>query len=125
MRRHAFGLLAALWAAAAHAQTALGPPTASPAPAQTPFVPQAPPPAGTRPPAPPGLRGFDPLTAEVRRVDNNWILFADGAVLKEFGGREADARAALAVIRNLKLNQYGTVGAPPVMEYWLTDGHAP
>ena len=126
MRRHAFALFAAaVWGAAAHAQPVLGPPTQTAVPAQLPFVPPAPPLPGARPPAPLGLRSFDCLTTEVKRVDNRWILFAEGTVLKDFGPREADARAALAIIRELKLNQYGAIGVPPVMEYWLVDGHAP
>jgi hypothetical protein len=47
-------------------------------------------------------------------------------VLKDFGYRQEEARQALRVIRDLHLNQYGTVGSPaPVMEYWLSDGGAP
>src|SRR5262249_47073456 len=76
-------------------------------------------------PAAPQLRTFDPLSTEIKRVDNRWVLLADGAVLKEFSAREADAREALAIIRALKLNLHGTIGTPPVMEYWLADGHAP
>jgi hypothetical protein len=53
-------------------------------------------------------------------------MTAGGVALKDFGPREAEARQALRLIRDLHLTQYGTVGGPePVMEYWLSDGHAP
>ena len=44
---------------------------------------------------------------------------ADGVVLKEFGRRESEARQALRLGGGLRLTQHGTVGEPPVMEYWL------
>jgi hypothetical protein len=129
MRRFASGLLATiLCAGAARGQLPGGPVLAGPTPAppvtQAPFVPPAAQPR-TSLPASTGLRAFDYRTTEVKHVDNRWVLLADGAVLKEFGSREADAREALVLIRGLKLNQHGTVGTPPVMEYWLADGHAP
>jgi hypothetical protein len=130
MRRLAFGLLAApCLFGTAHGQLPGGPVIAGPPPVppitQAPFVPPAPAQPRSNVPATPSLRTFDCLTTEIKYADNRWVLFADGAVLKEFGPREADARAALAIIRTLKLNQHGTIGTPPVMEYWLTDGHAP
>jgi hypothetical protein len=130
MRRHAFGLLAAAClVGTAHGQLPGGPVLAGPPPVppstQAPFVPSGSAQLRTSVPATPHLRTFDCLSTEIKRVDNRWVLLADGAVLKEFGPREADAREALAIIRALKLNQHGTIGTPPVMEYWLTDGHAP
>jgi hypothetical protein len=129
MRRLVFGLLAAALAAgSAHGQLPGGPVRAGPPEAppmtQAPFVP-APATAHATAPAAPGLRTFDPLSTDVKRVDGRWVLLVDGAVLKDFGPREADAREALAIIRGLRLNQHGTIGTPPVMEYWLVDGHAP
>ena len=45
--------------------------------------------------------------------------------LKEFGRRESDARLALRLIRELRLNQHGIIGSPtPSLEYWLSDGLA-
>ena len=130
MRRLAFGLLtAACVAGTANGQLPGGPVLAGPPPVppitQAPFVPPGPAQPRANVPAAPGLRTFDCLATEIKRVDNRWVLLADGAVLKEFGPREADAREALAIIRALKLNQHGTIGTPPVMEYWLADGHAP
>ena len=50
----------------------------------------------------------------------------EAATLKDFGRREADARQALRLIRELRLNQHGTIGDPrPSLEYWLTDGRPP
>jgi hypothetical protein len=79
------------------------------------------------PAAPPEtLRTFDYRRAEVEWADDRWRLTAGGVVLKEFGRNEAEARQALALLRELRLTQLGTVGTPlPIMEYWLADGHAP
>jgi len=77
------------------------------------------------PPAP-VIHQFDPKHVEVRRVENHWVLAADNMMLRDFGVREADAREALRIIHALHLNQLGTIGSPlPVMEFWLSDGHAP
>ena len=49
-----------------------------------------------------------------------------GASAPPNGRHETEAREALRLLRELRLNQRGTVGSPrPVMEYWLTDGRAP
>lgn len=101
--------------------------------AQTPGNPprsQAPPvPSAAQPPAlirPENLVSFDYQQAELRWIDQRWQLLAGGVWLKDFGRREADARAALRIIQSLRLTQRGTVGKPlPVMEYWLADGQAP
>ena len=122
MRPHVVGLFAfALWVGAAQAQS----PGRSMSP-QSPQPPYVPPTKTVRQslPATPTLRTFDCLTTEINRGNNHWAILADGAVLKEFN-TEADARTALGIIRELKLNQYGVIGSPPIMEYWLVDGHAP
>jgi hypothetical protein len=68
---------------------------------------------------------FDPGAAEVSWADHRWQLTAGGVWLKDFR-REGDAREAVRIIRELGLNQRGTVGTPrPVMEYWLAGGQAP
>jgi len=86
-------------------------------------------PDGTHPPMkglrPESLVTFDYRQAELRWSDQHWQLIAGDVWLKDFGRREADARAALRTIRNLHLTQRGTVGTPPVMEYWLADAAAP
>jgi hypothetical protein len=72
------------------------------------------------------LQSFDYRQAELRWQDRRWQLVAGGIVLKDFGHRERDAHEALRVLRQLHVNQRGSVGSPyPVMEYWLADGHAP
>jgi hypothetical protein len=72
------------------------------------------------------LRNFNPLTLQLTWSFHRWQLVADGELLKDFGTHEQEARHALRLIRELGLNQYGTVGAPlPVMEYWLIDGQTP
>ncbi len=77
-------------------------------------------------PAAENLITFDPRTVELHWVDNRWHLHAGGIFLKDFGRREADAREALRLVRDLQLTQLGSVGTPqPVMEYWLANGQAP
>ena len=50
----------------------------------------------------------------------------DGATLKDFGRNETEARQALRLIRDLRLNQHGVIGGPaPSLEYWLSDGKPP
>jgi hypothetical protein len=76
--------------------------------------------------APEHLTTFDALGVNLSWSDHGWELVNGDKVLKDFGRRESDAREALRVIRDLHLTQYGTVGTPyPVMEYWLSEGHAP
>lgn len=127
MRRNALGLLAAvLWGGWAGAQPPAGQPVLGhPLPAaQAPFVQAGVPGAAAARPS--ELRPFDCNKTELRRAGDRWVILADGALLKDFGPREAEAREALQIIRGLQLTEYGTVGGPaPVMEYWLTAGHAP
>lgn len=83
-------------------------------------------PTGLEQRAPGRLTAFDPRQAELRQIHGRWVILANGLALKDFALREADARAALKVIRALKLTHHGTIGTPePVMEYWLSEGHAP
>jgi hypothetical protein len=111
---------------------------AAPAPPVTPAVPPspgAPPAAPPNPPATPAapaaptpehLVAFDGLTTDLKWTGRAWQLTSGDVVLKDFGRREVEARQALRLVRELGLNQYGTVGGPnPVLEYWLTDGKAP
>jgi hypothetical protein len=77
-------------------------------------------------PAMPEPARFDPRQAELRLVDQHWQLQAGKVMLKDFGAAEAAAHEAVELIRDLRLTQHGSIGAPvPVMEYWLSDGHAP
>ncbi len=84
------------------------------------------PPAAEAAAAPEALLSFDTSQADVQWQNGRWQLVAGGVVLKDFGRQEADARQALRLVQDLRLNQVGTVGKPrPVMEYWLADGQAP
>jgi hypothetical protein len=75
---------------------------------------------------PSALLHFDSRLADVQSSDGRWFLVASGARIKDLGSSEADAREALRLIRDLGLNEYGTVGRPcPILEYWLCDGRAP
>jgi hypothetical protein len=72
------------------------------------------------------LTALDPDQAELRWVNGRWQLFTDGALLKDFGLRRAEAWEALGLIRSLHLTEHGTVGSPEtIIEYWLTGGKAP
>jgi hypothetical protein len=76
--------------------------------------------------SPQAPRTFDVRQTELRRVGGNWVILAEGTLLKDFGPSELDAREALRILRALKANQHATIGTPrPVMEYWLSDGRAP
>lgn len=69
---------------------------------------------------------FETSHADVRLANGRWLLMADDRIIKDLGPNENDARDALQLVRNFQLNQYGVIGTPrPVLEYWLTDGHAP
>lgn len=74
----------------------------------------------------PGLTSFHPQELELRRLGDRWQLRAGTALVKDLGGSEADAREALRLLRELRLNQHGTIGTPePVIEFWLCAGQAP
>jgi len=84
---------------------------------------------GFVPPLPPrgeSLTKFDGNQVELRRTGDRWQLWYAGAVLKDVGANERDAREAVNLIRQLRFNQRGVIGRQaPVLEYWLTDGAAP
>lgn len=84
---------------------------------------------GFVPPQPPHAEAptkFDAGQVELRRTGERWQLWYAGALLKDLGVNDGEAREALALIRQLRFNQRGVIGKrAPVMEYWLTDGAAP
>jgi hypothetical protein len=83
-------------------------------------------PASGQQPLVENLISFDPMRVEVAWQEGEWKLLDRQRVLKTFGKRQEEAREALRLIRDLRLNQFGTVGAPvPMMEYWLCSGAAP
>jgi hypothetical protein len=93
--------------------------------AQTPSSGAAPP-TRESPQTLPAIRRFDPLNLQLRCSLGRWCLYDGDRPLKEFGPVESEARQALRLIRDLKLNEYGLIGSPrPVMEYWLSEGKAP
>jgi hypothetical protein len=72
------------------------------------------------------LTSFDPAAVQLQWRDHRWVILVGDVVLKDFGRREAEARQALRLIRDLGLTQRGTAGRPaPVMEYWLAAGRSP
>jgi hypothetical protein len=74
----------------------------------------------------PKLLSFDYRALVLDWEEGHWKLRSGNTLIKDFERNEAVARTAMRVIRDLQLNQYGTIGTPrPVIEYWLSDGHAP
>src|SRR5262245_23990729 len=72
------------------------------------------------------LHAFDPRNVQLRWNNRRWQLTHGVEVLKDFGSGEQEARQALRLVHDLRLNQHGIVGAPrPVMEYWLVAGKPP
>jgi len=72
------------------------------------------------------LVSFSISESEIRKAGGHWELWSGSLKIKDLGKRESDAREVLRLIRAFKLNQRGTIGQPvPVMEYWLSAGHAP
>ena len=99
-----------------------------PAPGATPPAAPAPAAVPARTPAPPPerLTAFDTDHAFVDWSFQGWKVSADGATVKDFGRSESEARQALRLIRDLRLNQHGVIGGPaPTLEYWLSDGRPP
>jgi hypothetical protein len=104
----------------------LAPAPAPTAPAATAPALAAPAPAPAQPaPLTEHLQAVRPDDVRLSWSSRHWQLTQDGQVLKDFGPREQDARRALRLVQQLHLDQYGTVGSPPVMEYWLSSGAAP
>jgi hypothetical protein len=83
-------------------------------------------PVAEPPPLTESLTSFQPSLCRIEWSNQRWQLVAGRVVLKDFGRREREAREALQLIRELNLNQHGTIGQPaPVVEYWLSNGLAP
>ncbi len=86
-------------------------------------------PLSASPPPAAAAERLTPFDNELARVDwssEGWRVVAGSVVLKDFGRRESEARQALRLIRELRINQHGIIGAPtPALEYWLSDGLPP
>jgi hypothetical protein len=68
---------------------------------------------------------LDPGQARVERSGNRWSLVTGSSIMRNFDD-EAEARAALRIIKHYGLNRHCYVGRPdPSMEYFLVDGAAP
>ncbi len=69
---------------------------------------------------------FDYRDVNLRHVNGRWVMYAGTRPLKDLGTTESEAREAVRLVTELRLNQHGTIGRPrPVIEYWLSDGQAP
>jgi hypothetical protein len=102
-------------------------PASSPLSSPTPPAPPAPTPEAAKPAAvQEKLTSFDNMGVLLNWSGKAWQLTAQGKVIKDFGRSEVEARQALRLIHELRLNQYGAVGGPqPALEYWLSSGQAP
>lgn len=67
---------------------------------------------------------FDPGKVQLTAHNRRWALTHEGKTIKEFGLSERDARQALRLIRQYKLDEVCRIGSGG-MEYWLTAGKAP
>jgi hypothetical protein len=69
---------------------------------------------------------IDLTQVDVRRGETCWQLWSGSKLIKDLGNSEVEAREVVGVIRQLRLNQRGTIGTrEPVIEYWLADGQPP
>jgi cathepsin L len=69
---------------------------------------------------------FDPARATVQRIQNRWKIVVGNMWLKDFDQNEAEARRALQIIKNYRLNRQCFVGRPnPSMEYYAVGAQAP
>jgi hypothetical protein len=72
------------------------------------------------------LTTFDPTQVMIKRVENRFQIWSEKKMIKDFGGQEKDAIETVRIIRELRVNQYGSIpGAQPPFEYWLSDGITP
>lgn len=67
---------------------------------------------------------LDPARLDVAEVDNRWLLVQGNVWLLDFGPAEAEARAALAVIRNAGFTHLCFVGQPRASMLYFRSGGA-
>jgi hypothetical protein len=84
---------------------------------------------------------FDPNQLELDLTEGNWQLRSGSVMVRDCGRSDHAARQLLLMLRQLRVNQHGTVGQRtteralrgtgednppvPIMEYWLCDGQPP
>jgi hypothetical protein len=69
---------------------------------------------------------FDAGAVQALAVDGHWQLRTATEVLKDFGPDRGAAIEAARFVKELRVNQVGTVkGSNPPFEYWLADGKPP
>jgi len=71
----------------------------------------------------PAATPFDGGGLEVKYQSGSWQLWAGRTLIKDFGRAEPEAREALQLFRDLRVNSRGVIGG--VFEFWLSDGEAP
>lgn len=71
------------------------------------------------------LARIDPNTMSVRRVNDHWVVQNGTTTVRDFGTSRDDADEFVRVLRELRPNEWGSVGNPRVVvEYALTNGAA-
>ena len=72
------------------------------------------------------LTSFDPMTLQIERRGEQWVILAGQQLLKDCGRREQEAYQVFHLIQQLGLSQRGVVGSPqPIIEYWLVGSEPP
>jgi hypothetical protein len=70
--------------------------------------------------------GFDDRKAAVKEVGGRWKIVVDSVWLMDFGSSQAEATAALNIIKYYRMNEQCFVGRPaPSLEYFLVNRNAP
>jgi hypothetical protein len=77
----------------------------------------------TEVPAAPVPQRFENSALRLKLEGGSWQLWGGSQLLKDFGPSPAEAREALQLFRDLRVNARGSIGG--VFEYWLTDDAAP
>src|SRR4029077_8460408 len=85
-------------------------------PPETPKVPSKEPPIAAATP-------FDSVSLQVKYQGGSWQLWAGPTLIEDFGRAEIEAREALQLFRDWRVNSRGMIGG--VFEFWLADGEAP
>jgi hypothetical protein len=71
----------------------------------------------------PAATPFDSGSLQIKYQNDGWQLWAGPMLIKDFGRAENEAREALQLFRDLRVNSRGIIGG--VFEFWLADGEAP
>jgi hypothetical protein len=77
-------------------------------------------------PKPENKFAFNVGDVSLKQLRDGWQLWLGQRVLRDFGDREADARDALRVYRDLRPTEWAAIGTgKPIVEYGLVNGRPP